>query len=137
MKTIVVAYDETEESKRALDRGVTLAQALGSHLIVTSVAPVMVSVGRAAGAIDPTDTPHDHIEELKRVREELEAKGIQAEYVPAVGHLDDAIVEVAKEKGADLVVVGTREVGFVKRALGQSVSEGVVHKVECDLLIVH
>ena len=36
-----------------------------------------------------------------------------------------------------LVVIGTREVGFVKRALGQSVSEGVVHKVECDLLIVH
>ena len=42
MKTIVVAYDETPESTRALERGVTLAQALGSHLIVTSVAPVMV-----------------------------------------------------------------------------------------------
>ena len=44
---------------------------------------------------------------------------------------------MAKEQNADLVVIGTREVGFVKRALGQSVSEGVVHKVECDLLIVH
>jgi nucleotide-binding universal stress UspA family protein len=137
MKTIVVAYDETPESKRALDRAATIAKAFDSHLIVTSVAPVMVSVGRAAGAIDPTDTPHDHIEELKHAREHLEGQSVEAEYVPAVGHPDAAIVEVAKEKGADLVVVGTREVGFVKRALGQSVSEGVAHRVECDLLIVH
>lgn len=137
MKTIVVAYDATPESERALDRAATIAKAFDSHLIVTSVAPVMVGTSRATGAIDPTDTPHDHIEELKHARESLEAQGVEAEYVPAVGHLDDAIVEVAKEKGADLVVVGTREVGFVKRALGQSVSEGVAHKVDCDLLIVH
>ena len=73
----------------------------------------------------------------RRYLEYLESQGVEAEYVPAVGHPDETIVEVAKEKEADLVVVGTREVGFVKRALGQSVSEGVVHKVECDLLIVH
>jgi nucleotide-binding universal stress UspA family protein len=137
MKTIVVAYDETPESERALERAATIAKALGSHLVVTSVAPVTASPGRTAGPIDATDTPADHVAELKHGREYLEGQGIQAEYIPAVGHPDDAIVEVAKEKGADLVVVGSREVGFVKRALGQSVSEGVAHKVECDLLIVH
>jgi nucleotide-binding universal stress UspA family protein len=137
MKTIVVAYDETPESQRALDRAATIAKALGSHIIVTSVAPVTVSPGRTAGPIDPTDTPADHVAELKRARAHLEGQGIDADYIPAVGHPDDAIVQVAKENGADLVVVGSREVGFVKRALGQSVSEGVAHKVECDLLIVH
>jgi nucleotide-binding universal stress UspA family protein len=136
MKTIVVAYDETPESERALERAATIAKAFGSRLVVTSVAPITVSPGRG-GAIDATDPPAQHLEELKHAREYLKSQGIEAEYVPAVGHPDDTIVEVAKEKGADLVVVGTREVGFVKRALGQSVSEAVAHKVECDLLIVH
>jgi nucleotide-binding universal stress UspA family protein len=135
MKTIVVAYDETPESKRALDRASVLAKACGSRLIVTSVAPVMA--GRSSGAVDPTDPPEEHVGELKHAREYLEGQGIEAEYVPAIGHPDAAIVEVAKERNADLVVVGSRELGFVKRALGQSVSEGVAHKVECDLLIVH
>jgi len=136
MKTIVVAYDETPESERALERAVTIAGALGSRLVVTSVAPVVVSPGRG-GAIDATDTPADHVAELKHAREYLDGQGLQADYVPAIGHPDVAIVEVAKEQSADLVVIGTREVGLVKRALGQSVSEGVAHHVECDLLIVH
>ncbi|HEY7631309.1 MAG TPA: universal stress protein [Thermoleophilaceae bacterium] len=136
MKTIVVAYDESPESERALERAVTIAKALGSHLIVTSVAPITVSPGRG-GAIDATDTPADHVAELEHARKTLEGEGVQADYVPAVGHPDETIAEVAKEKSADLVVVGSREVGFVKRALGQSVSEGVAHRVECDLLIVH
>ena len=136
MKTIVVGYDETPESERALERAAMLAKALGSQIVVTSVAPVTVSPGRG-GPVDSTDTPADHVAELRHAREYLEGQSIQAEYVPAIGHPDDTIVQVAKEHDADLVVVGTREVGFVRRALGQSVSEGVVHKVECDLLIVH
>jgi nucleotide-binding universal stress UspA family protein len=137
MKTIVVAYDETPESQRALERAATIAKALGSELVVTSVAPVTMSPGRSAGPIDSTDTPAEHVAELDHARKYLEGQSVEAHYVPAIGYPDEAIVEVAREKSADMVVVGSREVGFVKRALGQSVSEGVAHKVECDLLIVH
>jgi nucleotide-binding universal stress UspA family protein len=137
MKTIVVAYDETPESDRALERAVTIAKALGSRMVVTSVAPITASPGRSAGLVDSTDTPADHVAELNHAREYLDAQGIQAEYIPAIGFPDEAIAQVAKEQSADLVVVGSREVGFVKRAFGQSVSEGVSHRVECDLLIVH
>jgi|SRR5919204_5140648 nucleotide-binding universal stress UspA family protein len=137
MKTIVVGYDDSPAAKRALERAVELAQAFGSQVIVTSVAPVAVSPGRTEGAIDPTDPPSEHAAELKAAGEQLAAAGVQAELVPAVGHPAETITELAEQRGADLIVVGTRELGVLQRLLGQSVSEGVLHRADCDVLIVH
>ena len=55
----------------------------------------------------------------------------------ALGHPADTIAELAKERDADLIVVGTHEPNAIARLFGQSVSETVAHKVHCDVLIVH
>jgi nucleotide-binding universal stress UspA family protein len=137
MQKIVLGYDDTEASQRALERVGQLAKAFGSDVVITSVAPVEMSVGRSGGPIDPMEPLSKHTEELGRARKYLEGEGIQAEYQPAVGEPADAIVQVAQERGADMIVVGTREPSVVQRLLGQSVSDAVSHKARCDVLIVH
>jgi nucleotide-binding universal stress UspA family protein len=137
MKTIVVGYDDTDGAKVALDRAAELAKAFGGQLYVVSVAPTLEPAARGGGGIDSTDPPEKHVAELETARQHLDGSGVQASYQAAVGEPADAIVELAAGRGADLIVVGTREVGFVQRLLGQSVSDSVAHRARCDVLIVH
>jgi len=127
VKTIVVGYNESDASKRALERAAELASAFGSKLIVTSVRPVLVGS-------QPLEGPGA---ELKQAGSRASELGREAELVEAVGDPSEAICVVAEQYGADLIVVGTREPSLVERSLGHSVSEQVQRRAHCDVLIVH
>jgi|SRR5579862_1883858 len=138
MKTIVVGYDDTEPSKRALERAADLAEKFGSQLVVTSVAPVMVPSGtHGTAGIDPTDTPAQHHAELEHAQTYLGGRSLTATLQPAIGDPADSIIAAAEQAGADLIVVGTREPSFLERLLGTSVSQAVSKHAHCDVLIVH
>ncbi len=137
MKTIVVGYDGSEASGRALSRVADLAAAFGSTVIVTSVAPVMTGTSHGGGSVDPTDPPEAHESLLDSAKQILADRGVPAEVVLAMGDPADAIVQLAEERGADLIAVGTREPGLLERLLGHSVSSSVQRHAHCDVLIVH
>src|SRR3954452_8757285 len=147
MKTIVVGYDGSDPAKRALERAGMLAEKLGSNLIVTSVAePVAVAddpyvpgdaIGLAAPAIVPVPDRAEASRELKEAREALQSKTLDVEFEGTVGDAAQGIIDVADKHDADLIVVGTREPGFVDRVLGGDVSEAVSRRAHRDVLIVH
>src|SRR2546422_678572 len=83
--------------------------------IVTNIPPLLLSTPRGAGPIDPTEPLELHEEELAHARAFLEQRGLEAEYVAAVGEPADTIVHVAEERNADLIVVGTREPNVLQR----------------------
>jgi nucleotide-binding universal stress UspA family protein len=136
MKTILVGYDDTDASHRALERAIELAGAFGSKLVLTSVAPVSAG-GPRGGAIDPADPPARHRAELQSASDKVKQAGIDAETVLAVGHPADSILEVAEQHAVDMIVVGTREPGMLERLIGQSTSGAVARRAHCDVLIVH
>ncbi|HEY8845553.1 MAG TPA: universal stress protein [Candidatus Limnocylindrales bacterium] len=127
MKTLLVGYDDSDASRRALDRAIELAQAFGSKLVVASVAPVPAAVGRGGGALDPTDPPDRHRDELAVATDHVKQAGIAAE----------SILDIAEERSADMIIVGTHEPGLLERLLGQSTSGAVARRAHCDVLIVH
>jgi nucleotide-binding universal stress UspA family protein len=138
MKTILVAYDDTEPSRRALDRAATLAEAFGSRVLVTSIAPLHYSTPRLTLTVKERGAGLAAREEdMQQAQAILQERGIAADALVARGDPASAIARLADENDVDLVVVGTRELGSLQRLLGQSVSQAVSRRVRCDLLIVH
>jgi nucleotide-binding universal stress UspA family protein len=137
MKRIVVGYDGSPEATRALERAAALATALGAAVTVASVSPVTGTGGRAMGPYDPTDSPEKHESEVEEAAAKLAKSGIEAEVVSGTGKAAASIVSVAKDRDADLIVVGGRDLNALARLFGASVSDSVAHHAECDVLIVH
>jgi nucleotide-binding universal stress UspA family protein len=137
VKTILVAYDDTEPSKRALERAAMLAEAFGSKVLVVSIATLVHSGPRAATQLDRGAGIGAREEDVREAQAVLEGRGIAAEAVATHGDPATAIARLAEDRGADLVVVGSRELRPIQRLLGQSVSQAVSRRVHCDLLIVH
>lgn len=127
-KTILVAYDDP--TTPTLGRAADLAEALGATLIVTTVA--------ASGDGEATEEAERLARErLERARAYLDERALTADLVPATGPPAKAIVELASERNADLIVVGTRKKGFFDRLVEGSVNQDVLRRAGCDVLVVY
>lgn len=163
MKAIVVGYGGSEEAQRALARAADIAEAFSARLVVVSVTapahiPVPVSAFEpaaslvppaAAGAAGTVPLPELQPEpsqskpedlarhELEQARMSLAGRRVEAEYVVDVGDPVERLLDVASRRNADLIVVGSRERGFLERLLGHSVDEAVARRADRDVLLVH
>ena len=150
METILIGYDGTRPAERALSRAAELAKAFNSRVVVVSVAtPQPLTAPGAFGLVPYYAYGAEELGEApradealwqqhrERVQEFLAGAGVAVEFAGVVGVPDEEIVEVAEQLQADLIVVGTREPGFIERLLGGSVSHGVARRAHCDVLIVH
>jgi nucleotide-binding universal stress UspA family protein len=70
------------------------------------------------------------------VRKVAEAEGVKAESYVGEAEADEAIVKLAKEQGADLIVVGSHGRTGLRRLLMGSVTEKVIGTAPCPVLVV-
>ena len=135
---ILLATDGSEEAELAARTAADLATKTGSELHLVHV------------LVLPPETLHDpfgtaareEFEKRERARldeltEKLEASGGAVEGAHfRVGSPDAEIVAQAEEVGADVVVLGSRGLGVMRRALMGSVSDSVVRHAHCPILVV-
>lgn len=143
---ILVATDGSEEASLAASAAADLARTTGSELHLTYVGPmpnVFYDSG-AAVALEPNlqremeeraqEAAKSRLEELAQKIREASGK-VDATH-PRVGYPDAEIVGLAGRLGAGLIVVGSRGLGPLRRALMGSVSSGVVHHAHCPVMVV-
>ena len=130
---VLIAYDGSEPSRRALDR-VRDFMPNASVAVVTVAAPVYRDP--SLSKFPDQDEEERQQAALAEAKAILAVSGIDARTAAPVGDAADEIVRMAREAGADLLVLGARGLNPVKRLVLGSVSTKVLHNAPCDLLVV-
>ena len=143
-ESIVVGTDGSETASRAVEQAIDLARAVGARLeLVSAYEPVPRERIREEARQAPEDleawtfNPREDVEEVLRVAANAaQGAGVQVNIHARQGDPADALLDVAEEQGASLIIVGNKGMTGAKRFLLGSVPDKVSHHASCSVLIV-
>jgi nucleotide-binding universal stress UspA family protein len=140
---MVVGTDGSETASEAVRQAAELAKQVGAKVhLVSAYEPVPEGRLREERQQVPDDlqwmvNPREDVNAtLEETGEQLQEQGIEVETHAREGDPADAILDVAEEKGADLIVVGNRGMTGAKRFLLGSVPNKVSHHAPCSVMII-
>ncbi len=141
--SMVVGTDGSETAKEAVRQAADLAQRLGAKVhVVSAYEPVPEGRLREERTQVPDDlqwmvNPREDVSAtLAEAAESLQGQGVAVETHAREGDPADAILDVAEEEGADLIVVGNKGMTGAKRFLLGSVPNKVSHHAPCSVMII-
>ena len=141
--TIVVGTDGSETAGKAVDAAIQLAKLCDAPLdVVSAYEPVPKGRLREEARQAPDDTqwminPREDVDAtLEEAAERVEEAGVEVETFARQGDPADAILDVAEEQNADLIIVGNKGMTGAKRFLLGSVPNKVSHHAPCSVLII-
>lgn len=137
LANILVPFDFTEASFKALDYAVSFARQFNAKLTLLHVLPVPLC---------PTEFPfpgpmgQDAIEAVEGRLEQIRAVRIPAEVevdtVVCQGYLFDGVPATAREMHADLIIIGTHGFTGLKHLIMGSTAEKIVRHAPCPVFVV-
>lgn len=131
--TLVLGYDGSEGSRRALQRVRELAIDYRT-LVIVAVVPDIRSAGMGADLAGSQVDPERLLGEARDLLDGCQSAAIQTR--AAVGDPAVVLTDIAREVRAELLIVGRRGGDFVTRTLLGSVAQRVVEHAPCDVLVV-
>jgi nucleotide-binding universal stress UspA family protein len=135
-KNMLVGADNSATALRAVEAAVELAAALGAKLhIVTAYKAVTVSLPEMPPDVFYSLQVQAADELLLELTSVAKKANAEVEIHAATGEPGAALVSVATQRGADLIVVGNKGMRGKRRVLG-SVPNSVAHHAPCAVLIV-
>jgi nucleotide-binding universal stress UspA family protein len=143
---ILVGYDGSASSRRALDRAIDEARERGAHLTVLSVEEMPLAPGepRYFGTLDdigpeegaPLEPPPDLVARLTEARAIAAAAGLDVDLAWSAGDPVREIVDTAKRVRAATIVVGEHHHGRLANLFqGGDIDEEVQREAGCDVIL--
>lgn len=141
MQNILAAIDFSEVTPATIAQAETMARAFGCKLwLIHAVAPEPEFVGFGTGPPSVRDNvAHAYQKEhhqLQEWAETLRQKGIDTTGLTIQGATIETILAEVEKLKADLVIVGSHGHGRLFKAIVGSVSEGIIRKADCPVLVV-
>ena len=143
--SILVGYDESDASARALERAADEALSRSQRLIVLAVLELPLdprdphqfgTAGDGTPITGPFAEPPPITDLFADVRKRLEGTGVTADYVWAPGEPARLIVDIAKDRGASTIVVGHHHHSMLGRLFGTDVAADVQREASCEVIVV-
>ncbi|HLC24067.1 MAG TPA: universal stress protein [Nitrosopumilaceae archaeon] len=134
---MLVAVDGSKSSKKAFDKSVFLAQKCNSKLYVVHVVLDWEYGGDSAATFELIDELRAKGSELlEQCKKQALQSSVQVETVLEQGDYAHEIIEVAKRKDCELIIMGSRGMSPIKELLLGSVTLKVMHHASCPVMVV-
>jgi nucleotide-binding universal stress UspA family protein len=141
--SFVVGTDGSDTAAEAVRQATELAQSIGAQVhLVSAYEPVGAQRLREERQQAPDDlqwsiNEREDVEAtLKKAAEQIKGAGVTVETYARQGDPADAILDVAEEQNADLIIVGNKGMTGAKRFLLGSVPNKISHHAPCSVLII-
>jgi nucleotide-binding universal stress UspA family protein len=134
ISTIAVGTDGSETAGKAVEVAAEMARRFDAKVVLMSVYGGTARAGAGGGEADLAWSPAAQIEEiLSRTEQDLKLEGIDCATRTGRGNPAKALVEIAEQCDADVLVIGNK--GMQRKVLG-SVPNSVAHNAPCSVLVV-
>jgi nucleotide-binding universal stress UspA family protein len=141
--SIVVGTDGSETASEAVRQAAELAKSVGASIdLVSAYEPVASARLREEGTEVPKDmewmvNPREDVDStLREGADEIREQGVEVQTFAREGDPADAILDVAEERKAGLIVVGNKGMTGARRFLLGSVPNKISHHAPCSVLII-
>jgi nucleotide-binding universal stress UspA family protein len=142
-KSIVVGTDGSETARTAVEQAIELAALSGAKLHVVSAfqqnEPLEAGKTARGRLLEAEKVPSSTgavYTLLTQIGQLANDAGVEFETSSRVGDPADALLDVAEERDADVIVVGNKGMTGAKRFLLGSVPNKVSHHAPCSVLII-
>ena len=143
-KTILCPIDLKPRSKMALKKAINIAHQFNSKILLLNIHEEFMSKQEMVMSRVSVSKLGDEFkkiaveakDEMKILVKDLEADDIDCEYILRDGKAHDIIVRIAKEKEADLIVMGTNGKDSLSDLLIGTTAQKVVESAVCPVLVM-
>ncbi|MCI2414335.1 MAG: universal stress protein [Candidatus Aramenus sp.] len=136
---ILVAYDGSDNSKRALDVAIELASKYSAKLDIVEVvdSTIFAGAGIAPVPAEVIESVYNKAKgDVEEAKKQAASKGVNANGEVLEGDPAGAILDYATKNKVDLIVTGSRGLSTFKRLLLGSVSTRIVQEAKIPVLVV-